>query len=70
MRVSGVSTVPQNVQRIIMDVGVEKNVTVLQISTVIMSEDACVTLPVSIVQRKVRSTYSHLHTQINKEFFT
>ena len=51
-----VSTVPQNARRIILDMGVEKDVTALQTSTVIMSEDACVEIPVSIVQRKVRST--------------
>ena len=69
MRVSLVPTVPSNARWIIMDVGVQKNVTALQTSTVIMSEDACVEIPVSIVQRKVRSLNSHL-LKINKHFFT
>ena len=59
-----VSTVPRNVRGIIMDAGVEINVTALQTSTVIISEDACVIIPVSIVQRKVRSTNSHLCKEI------
>ena len=67
MRVSLVPTVPSNARWIIMDVGVQKNVTALRTSIVIMSEDACVIIPVSIVQRKVRSTNSHL-LKINKHF--
>ena len=54
-QVSGVSTVPENVRRIIMDAGVYINMTALQTSIVIMSEDACVEIPVVIVQMKVGS---------------
>ena len=63
VRVPGELTVPNNARRIIMDVCVKENVTALQTSIVIMSEDACVIIPVSIVQRKVRSTTSHLHRE-------
>ena len=39
-----------------MDSFADRNVTALQTSTIIMSEDACVEIPVSTVQMKVRST--------------
>ena len=54
-QVSGVSTVPENVRIITMDAYAYSDVTALQTSTVIMSEDACVEIPVAIVQMKVGS---------------
>ena len=62
-QVSGVKTVLLPVSRIIMDSCVNRNVTALRTSIVIMSEDVCVTIPVAIVQRKVRSTNSHLYKE-------
>ena len=55
-QVSGVIIVLLPVRRIIMDTCADRNVTALQTSIVIMSEGACVEIPVSIVQRKVKST--------------
>ena len=60
-QVSGVIIVLLPVKRIIMDSSSDSNVTALKISTVIMSADACVTLPVSIVQREVITTNPHLY---------
>ena len=60
-QVSGVIIVLLPVQRIIMDTCADRNVTALQTSTVIMSEGACVEIPVAIVQRKVITTNWHLY---------
>ena len=48
-----------------MDACAYRNVTALQTGTVIKSEDACVEIPVAIVQRKVISTNSHLYKETN-----
>ena len=64
-QVSGVIIVLLPVRRIIMDACADRNVTALQTSTVIMSEDACVEITVAIVQREVITTNSHLYKETN-----
>ena len=64
-QVSRVLIVLLPVLRIIMDSCADSNVTALQTSTVIMSEDACVEIPVVIVQREVITTNSHLYKETN-----